>query len=375
MTKASLTTVVTFWASCVLAQTSGNLSPDRSVTPKYSKLSFSQNLNIFEWLYDFGFQKNLTNRLNLDIKEDFRTTLQSISSRDLWKDNQNLTVKLSYPLSQRLSIATDLFSHMLSDPLAGFDNDVMFHASTVRLVYQPNAHLRIVPRVGTRWQTQVKQSDQGFGLGGETQIRDLEINGYQNDLDFEGESDFFPERRNENFRLRYKIQRRFYKGTADTLVIFFSRLRRDSFDAGASGVFVRNLTQTNRGIENNLSYQVAPNATLFVKSTVLSSRFTVNNRRMEDVDLRKDDVGFESKHVLSLNVSGPHWFGQVGWNYRFRSRDDRRPRTRNPDPFGRHPTVGFDTEDVLGELTLRGGIAATRRDSLGLFASASKFQY
>jgi len=80
-----------------------------SYQPRYSKLTFSQDLNIFEWLYTLNYQKTLNNKLQIRIKEDFRSTLQSISSQDLWKDNQNLTVALNYPISKQVSFEPEIF--------------------------------------------------------------------------------------------------------------------------------------------------------------------------------------------------------------------------------------------------------------------------
>jgi len=83
------------------AQTGGqSLSQFR---PKYSKLNFRRQLNIYEWIYTFSFQKRLENKLEFKIDEAFSSTLQRISSKDLWKDSQNLTLNFSYPLSRRIS--------------------------------------------------------------------------------------------------------------------------------------------------------------------------------------------------------------------------------------------------------------------------------
>jgi len=355
------------------AQTGGqSLSQFR---PKYSKLNFRRQLNIYEWIYTFSFQKRLENKLEFKIDETFSSTLQRISSKDLWKDSQNLTLNFSYPLSRRISFEPIFTSRILSDPLAGFNNDIQFYSGSARLNFQPSSNIRISPRVSSKWQTQVGQSDHGFGYGGEASVNDFDLFGYESDFSLLGEQDIFPQRRNEDLRLRYKIERKFYESTADTLILIFDRLRRDTFGADTAQVFVRNLTQSNRGFENRLSYKVGENTLFFLKSSIFSTTFRVNNLKDETTDLRKDDSGFESVNSAKLRIQKSKWFTDVTWNYKFRSRKDLRPRDTTPDPFGRHPSVGFDNEDILTGLGLRSGFRVDANDSLGISASITKFQY
>ena len=342
---------------------------------KYSKLNFRRQLNIYEWIYTFSFQKRLENKLEFKIDEAFSSTLQRISSEDRWKDNQNLTLNFKYPLSRKISFEPVFTSRILSDPLARFDNDIRFYSGAAQLNFQPSPNIKISPRVSSKWQTQVGQSDHGFGYGGEASVDDFDLFGYKSDISLLGQLDFFPMRRNEDLRVRYKIERQFYESTADTFVIIFDRLRRDTFDRNTVEVFVRNLTQSNRGFENRLSYKVGSNTLLFLKNSVFARTFRVNNLKEETTDLRKDDSGFKFENSAKLNIQKSNWFTDVTWNYRFRSREDRRPQDTTPDPFGRHSSVGFDNEEILTGLGLRNGFRIDGNDSLGISASVTKFQY
>ncbi|NIT69468.1 hypothetical protein GWO43_00845 [candidate division KSB1 bacterium] len=320
----------------------------------------------------------MSNQLQLNIKEDFRTTLQSISSKDLWKDNQDFELKLGYPVNKALSLHSEFHSHILSDPLAGFDNDVVFHSGIARLNYVPRHTITIAPQVSSKWQTQLGQSDQGLSYGLDARIEEVEIQGYISDLSLSGEQDLFPERKNEDLKLRYQIERQFYESTADTLTIFFDRLRRDSFDAEGDEIvgrkiFVRNLTQSRRGIENHLSYRIASSSTLFLKNSFTAGSFTVNNLKQDTTEIRKDDATFESNHSVGIIVRHRTWFTNLGWSFRSRSLDDRRPVKGFLDP--RHPSLGFDTEEVFVKLRLSSGLRVAKNDSLGVHASVSKFQF
>jgi hypothetical protein len=344
--------------------------------PRYSKISFSQDLNIFQWNYVLNYQKTLNNQLQVEIAESFRSTLQRISAEDLWKDNQDLTISFRYPLANNVSLKTDFFSHLRSDPLAGFDNDVTLNSGSARIIYRPSPKISISPVLGSKWQTQLEQSDHGVSYGWDAQFNDIEVHGYKNDLTFLGAQDVFPQRINQDFKFRYKIERSFYEGTADTLIVFYERLRRDSFGADVDGLFIRNLTQSYKGLENRLSYSLAPNVSVLLKNSLLFTTFKVNNLRDKDVDLRKDDARFESSHALNLRVQKPTWFGNVNWSIRSGSRDDRRPQEKTVDPFkARHPSLGFNTDDVQVVLSLQAGSKVTSKDSLGLYSSVSRFQY
>ncbi|MFQ5865604.1 MAG: hypothetical protein ACE5IW_10280 [bacterium] len=314
--------------------------------------------------------------MEIKITEDFSSTLQNILTKDLWKDDQNLKVSLGYPITKKVSLKTEFFSYMLSDPLAGFDNDVTLHSSAVGVVYQPNSKISIAPTVSSKWQTQLEQSDQALSYRLDANLNEVDFHGYTHAGSFLGEQDFFPKRKNEDLRFQYKVARKFYESTADTLTVFFDRLRRDSFDADAEGIFIRNLTQSDRGFENRFSYQIASNVLLFLKNSVVATSFKVNNLRDDDTELRKDDAGFETSHTVNLNVAKTSWFTNLGWSFRSRSRDDRRPRGKIVDPFQtRHPSLGFDTDDILVSLALHSGLRITSKDSIGIYSSVSKFQY
>ncbi|MFQ5676976.1 MAG: hypothetical protein ACE5G1_13855 [bacterium] len=148
-------------------------------------------MNIFEWLYNFSYQKKLNPRLDFMVNEDFSSTLQRIASTDLWKDNQTLSLNFSYSLSPKFSLQPIFSSRILSDPLPGLDNDIQFYSGSAQLNYQPTPHVRISPRVSRKWQTQLEQSDHGFAYGWDTTVSNLNFHGYKNNLVFLGEQDFF----------------------------------------------------------------------------------------------------------------------------------------------------------------------------------------
>ena len=133
----------------------------------YSKLNFRRQLNIYEWIYTFSFQKRLENKLEFKIDEAFSSTLQRtlrISSgeritEDLWKDNQNLTLNFSYPLSRKISFEPVFTSRILSDGLASFGNDLRFYSGAAQLNFKPASNIKISPRVSSKWQTQARWRD------------------------------------------------------------------------------------------------------------------------------------------------------------------------------------------------------------------------
>jgi len=343
--------------------------------PKVTSLKFRQELNIYEWLYLLRYTKQLDNKVIFAVREDFRSTLQSIPTSDLWKDNQNLRIDLSYPISDRLVASTQFFSHILKDQFSGFDNDVNFHAGSATLQYRPRPQVTLASTVSSKWQTQFQQSDQGFGYGMRADVSDFGFYGYSNDITVVGEQDVFPERKNQDINIRYKIERQFYESTADTVLLIFDRLRRDSFASDGEGIFVRNLVQTNKGVENRLSYRLASGASLFARNAIVATSFKVKNLKETESEVSKDDTGFESRHSIAIRLQSQEWFSHVGWSYRFRTRDDNRPQDTKPDPFGRFPTVGFDTEDVLVSLNLSSGLGLGAADSVGFYASVSRFKY
>jgi hypothetical protein len=352
-------------------------TPQQNIlAPRAVQLIFNQNLNIYDWLYGLNFQKSFGNGIDFKIREEFRSTLQRTSTDDLWKDNQSLVVNLSYPLANVSKVNARMFSHILSDPLARFDNDVSFYAGSLGVSFQPRSNFYVSTNVSSKWQSQLARSDQGFGYDLTAQLSDAVLDDYQNDFFFTGGQDFFPLRRNEDLKIRYEIKRQFYHATADTLTVFFDRLRRDNFDIAGGNYFVRKLTQTTRGVKNHLSYRIAAGATLFFTNYLASNTFRVDNIIDGDsAEVSKDDAGFESRHSAHFFWQRENWFNSLGWNFNLRTRDDRRVSSEPPDPFGRHPSLGFDTDETFVRLEWSSGLRVASRDSLGWFAAVSKFKY
>ncbi len=345
------------------------------IFPKQTSLLFSRHLNILQWEYFLQYQKKFGNKLTLDMRENLRSTLQQVQTRDLWKDEHSLSIMLDYRISQRWRLKPTFSSQLLSDQLAGFDNDVTFNAGGIGFSYRPDINIELTSTATAKQQSQLEQKDSGYGLSASGQVSDFDYHGYRNNLFVSGQQDFFPQRHNSDLSLRYSIQRQFYQTTGDTLTIFVNRLRRDSFDSDNAGVFVRNLSQTHQGAENRLSYRMNSNSVFFMKNVLLANTFRVNNINDDSSQVRKDDAGFESRHEMSLSTTTEHWLASIGWHHRLRTRDDNKAREAKPDPFGRFPTVGFNTEDILVGLNVRSGLKITQSDSIGLYTAVAKFQY
>jgi hypothetical protein len=385
--------IVRKWSSVlalliVFFQASGTPISQTLEPPMYSKLQFRQELNIYEWLYRFSYENLLFEKLMIDVKEEYSSTLQTFDSQDKWKDNQRLSVAFRYPVKKNLLFEPNFSSHLLRDPLSGFNNDVTRHSASAKLAFVPGYNFRIASQVGTQWQEQVDRSDQGLSYGAAADYLDFDLYGYRNNFTLEGARVDFPQRTNDDLRLYYSIDRQFYENTADTLTIVLDRLRRDSFDKtgpvtpetdGSNPtpiIFVRSLVQTNKRIQNSLSYRVSSDSRLLLRNSITSTTFRVMNFFEDDEEsLTRDDAGFEANHALHLNMMKQRWFTQFGWEYRLREKEERRPRDTTPDPAGRHPALGFDTQEALTSFNLRSGFSVDLNDSLGLYAAVSRFKY
>lgn len=390
MIRFGLPLLLLFCCSNLAAQYLRNFSS--TIKPQgQTVLDFGQDLNIYQWRSLLSYQTKAGERLLLSLRENYRATLQELPDEDLWKDEQQFAFDLKYALSNHWLLKSSIDSEVLSDDLSTFRNRIFHHSADLGASFQPNYYVELSAATAIKWQSQdallrktnpqnleiesesVTNRDRGLGLWGEATVNDYDYNGYRNNLLISGQQHFFPQRKNADFSLRYKVLKEFYSGTADTLILFFERLRRDSFD-GDSTVFVRNLNQVQRGLENRLSYRVSADASAFFNMSVMTNSFRVHNIREDSVQVRKDDFGFESGNSFGFKIDKERWYGRIQWRYRQRTRDDNRPR-EEPDAFGRFPTIGFDKEDELVELTLTAGHILSNADSLGLYASVSKFQY
>lgn len=368
----------------------GANSTGGSNTPNTS-LSFSQELNIYSWQYRFFYGRNINKTLYFRLNESFNSSVQETFSKKLWKDEQFLNIGLNHLFSKHWSAAYSLNSTIFSDKLANFDNDVALHSATAKFSYAPHSKINLFFGNVLKMQSQLSQKDHGVGFSVGGSADELDLNGFRNTLALTNSQNYFPERTNSDFQLTYRASRQFSELTADTLILFNNRLVRESYDsfvapdtiinqfssdtliAKRTDFSIRQLRQIKRGVENRLSYPLGRNTIFHMKNGVSSNIYQVSN---DASPLKqRDDFGFESGNAIAIAYRSDSSRVLFNWHYRYRARDDNRPREVKPDPFGRFPSVGFNTEDALTGMALLAGKWLSHSDSLGLYVSLNKFQF
>jgi hypothetical protein len=363
--------LVSLWLSTVWAQDSAGQSGARRAS-----LGFSQDLNLYQWFMIAQYPLHLQNGLRIVFSEQFISSLQRMALGDKWKDDQNFSMAVRFPFSSRVTLRANLFSSLYRDQFSSLDNDKTLTAGRLGASFYPGSGIEISSSVGNSWEHRLGRTDRGLTFGLDIRADDVRLEGYHNRFQLGAVVDRYRERQNEDLNLTYRVHRQFYTDTADTLLVTVKRLRRDSYVADPLGIYVESLQRTMRQLRNLLRYRLSSAAVLRWTSTLSLS--DVDIKRIVDgstASQRGHDT-FETENLGQLLLRGKRGFATFSIQFRSLSKRYNIPDSVRTSPFSRRfASVAYDIDGSTFSLSQQLGLRLGRRDSLGVFVSATRFRH
>ena len=230
-----------------------------------TSLSFDKSLNTYHWIGSLLYQ-NVFGPMYVQLHERFLSTLIR-TDRTSITDDQMLSMRLRYRLSNYLSASSNVSSSLLSDnrSVGSSIGNASSHAWYLGFSYQPFQQLTVEPLVGARIDKQIDQRDHGPSYFLSVAADSINSAGYIGSMDGSFQYDDISPRILETHYATLTLRKQFFNQTSNFLGLNYYRNRRDFYLSADSAIKT----------QHNIWYNIESRADNFfaVSDTLL---YTVN---------------------------------------------------------------------------------------------------
>ena len=264
-------------------------------------IRFENNSNIYKWGYKFNYQKDFCIKGNIQVNEDFKSSLLRISNnKKKWKDDQRININLKWAFSPKFIGKVISSSVAFSDRISGIKNDINTNFGYIGIQSQPITNFNIESLVGYKFDSRFNQHDQGITYLFNMAMPSLNLNDYINYLRLNLNGDDFSVRKNKDYGINYFVSKQFYIDTSDSLFVTWSSQRRDNYDRWkVDKIYVESLNDEIFSIRNILNYRINK----YIKFKVLSA-FSVEKSEVcrMNTSNKRSKIDFSSSNNIGLNI-------------------------------------------------------------------------
>lgn len=277
MKRIAVTGLLTVVLTCSAA---GQTEYPHSLFPpdslRISSLDFERILNTFVWKNNL-FYSAAWKGVRMDFRQHLRSRLIRSEQRSI-QDELIDSLDLSTELMTDWDILTHLRSSVLSDNRATDLGRSSQHRGLIGVRYSPGSSLSVSGMAGFDFDSQQDERDQGFSYLVEAVGRGLSVEEFRASFESRWMQSFLTPRRPGSGDARVSLVRDFGGGTVDSIVVGYSRQRREFYtraDAQVGGTFgiVNNIFQREAegfSAGNYLTYQPGEQSRLTLETAVFS---------------------------------------------------------------------------------------------------------
>lgn len=354
--------------------------------------SFDRNLNTYNWTGRL-FVDTAFGGLRIGLRQNYTSNIIVLESADgsrrsLASNQENLALGLRQRLTDDLGVQVQWTSLVFSDDKAIGLSNAAGHSVLGGIEFAPVPFLILSPLVGYRWDNQGTIRERGLGYTLGMDLREVESDGYR----FSGSGQFHEDRLDPRTLAshfgRIGVQKSFGGRTRDSLVVGYSRLRREFYTLADATIEARldNLLS----ITNLLEYEVDRNILASLLVSVGSRGLDKEIRAMPGAESRPDrfnarieEFRFDAQVQLELSPPSPDAVaGMVRMGFFER---DERHRARAAGELTPALTILLsernrqeETKDNFASRTSLSGLFSvplSRSDRLSLSGGASILRY
>lgn len=223
-------------------------------------IKFNQEYYSYQWQVLFKHQWAIQPRFRISVNESFTSSLLNLGGQNRkWKDNQILNTQFDYLLLPDVVLKSIFSSVLFVDGQSGFSNDLNIHSLLFGFDYRPKqlkkaSYFLLSPVIGIKTDKRFDFLDIGPNYNLDFQLTDYKLAEYQNNLFMHFNYDFLKNRRNEDATIHYRIHRKFYEETADTLSFLIDQKYRDYYLSSKGDV--ENFDEKSYIFQNKLWYHL-----------------------------------------------------------------------------------------------------------------------
>ncbi len=345
----------------------------------FYQTGFGQELNTYNWLYQFYYERPIFNKGVLRIDENYNSSLIRLSPDDhKWKDDQQLNLELYMAIDKMWKLKFAAAANQFSDRLSGIVSDIETNWSNVGFQFQPRSRIEINSSIGYKYDDRQVRLDQGITHDVQILADSVVIKDYENQFYFLNKRDKYSERNNSDFQLKYQVRKYFQEETFDSLYIFWTKKRRDNYDLiNIDQINIESYEEENRGLQHYLIYG-APRGIQFRFRTLLNSRQTSVNKYVEDetADESRSKQDFHSENEVGFLLQRNYMALNFSLGYETDDQKNEVPDSSRTKKFSKYYYyISPDFESSRLTLSGRSHFYLFRSDTLQLNGSISRYRY
>ncbi len=346
-------------------------------------IKFNQEFYSYQWQLFFRHQWVIQPRFRINLNESYTSSLLNLSTQNRkWKDSQTLNTHFEYQLLQDVVLKSILSSVIFVDGQSGFSNDLNIHSMLFGFDYHPKqlrkaSYFQLAPVVGIKADKRFDFLDVGPNYNLNFRLADYQIADYQNNLYMHFNYDFLNDRRNEDATIQYRIHRKFYEETADTLSFLIDQKYRDYYISSEGEL--ENFDEKAYLFQNKLWYQIQNGVGLnwtneFKNRTVkITQELPASTQASEETRRRSD---FRVDNQLNFFVKKDRYAGFFKILYWTQEQLYQTPAASLQLPVSyRIAFIAPDNKSSFFGTELGLGHRFLKSDSIGFGTSLSRLQY
>lgn len=223
-------------------------------------IKFNQEFYSYQWQLLFRHQWILQPYFRIKINESFSSSLLNLGTQNRkWKDNQTINALFEYQLGPDVILKSILSSVIFIDGQSGFSNDLNIHSMLFGFDYRTTrlkkaGYFQLAPVIGIKADKRFDFLDIGPNYNLDFQLTDYQIADYRNNLFMHFNYDFLKDRRNQDATIHYRVYRKFYEETTDTLTFLIDQKYRDYYITSKGEL--ENFNENSYIFQNKLWYQI-----------------------------------------------------------------------------------------------------------------------
>ncbi len=336
-------------------------------------LGFRQDFNNYIWQTRFIYRLPFRQKHRLLISENFSSNfLQTDTRSDKWKDDHRFRTEYSYLIRSWLRYMWLFESSIFSDRQTGFRNNFRTHFFGTGWVLTPNPTWNIKSYLGWKSDQRFERISKGWHFYLSTQSNPFSVANYINQFSMEWQGDQFRERRDRDFLLQYRVSKKFYQNTSDSLHIQIGRRKKMYYISVTGDLESRNERETL--INNRLNYQITRNLIWKTVTTLYSRTSAVDQIIAQEAMGRRERRDFGLDLISGLRWRTRSFSVSLDWLYFGRDQKFLASESIRPTPF--IGSIGVP-DNASKTHSLRSAVNWTpsRKDSLTATFLLSRFQY
>lgn len=342
------------------------------------RLSYGQNLNSYQWMTNFNYNRLILGKTSLLVSEDFKSSLIRLGGiNNKWKDDQKLSLKLFYPFSQKLGLTLFANANQFSDKLSGLVSDIKTNASTIGMFYYPIPKIKVISAAGYKYDNRLEKTDQGITYAVDITTDTLVTKQYQNRFNFLSNGDRYSFRKNNDFQLTYRVKKYFQQDTYDSLSVYWTKKRRDNYNqVDLSEIFIESLEEENKGFHHFLAYGNKQNLYLKIRTSINSRTSSISKYLERSLVDERSKTEFHSENKAELFLSKKKIDANCSLAYITNSQKNEVPDSLKSSRFSKYfYYISPDFKSSRITLAGTGKFKFSRSDTLSIKGAVSRYRY